>query len=524
MSHASRENIVLIPRPEKIEWLGGHFQIDNETSILFHPTSEALKKIAQLLAEELGKSAPQSTNTEQTRNSISLRQIDDTALGTEGFRLNVSEHGIIIEANAPNGVFYGLQTLRQLLVEKEIPSVAIEDRPRFAFRGFMLDAGRHFYTVEQTKRIIDLISRYKYNRFHWHLTEDQGWRLEIKKHPRLTEIGAWRTGEGNDDYPAGTKLGGFYTQDDAREIVRYATERQIEVIPEIEMPGHSQAVLAAYPELSCTGGPFAVSKRWGIHDDVYCAGNEKVYDLLRDVLDETLEIFPFRQIHIGGDECRKTRWQSCPKCQDRMKQRGLADEKALQSDFIKTMSAYLQERGREVICWDEVLQDGLGQGFIVQEWRGHAPDGYAARAARMHLQAIVSPRQHWYLNTPVVPNPTKRMHPNHHEDLKASYDVDPIPTGLEPEFHKYIIGGEACLWTETIPPRRSDYFIFPRALAAAEVLWSPAQGKDFDEFAARVKKHYPRLEALGVQYGPGMAEEYEHRYDPGHDCYELIPV
>ncbi|MBU0616882.1 MAG: family 20 glycosylhydrolase, partial [Planctomycetes bacterium] len=360
---------------------------------------------------------------------------------------------------------------------------------RYRWRGMLLDCGRHFMTKDFVKRYIDLLAYHKMNVLHWHLTEDQGWRIEIKKHPKLTEIGAWR-GEGDERY------GGFYTREDVKEIVEYAKSRYIAVVPEIEMPGHSLGALAAYPELSCTGGPFKVATRWGVHSEVYCAGNDKVFEFLQDVLSEVIELFPSEFIHIGGDECPKERWQACVKCQARIKTEGLKDEHELQSYFIRRIEKFLNSKGRRLIGWDEILDGGLAPNATVQSWRGMR--GAIAAATAGH-DVISSPTSHCYLDYAQWRAPGEPTWMGF-IDLKTCYSFEPTPTELTPEQAKHVLGLEGNMWTEHAPQARVDWQVFPRLCALAEVGWSPKGKRDWKDFQKRLKAHYPRLDALGVTY------------------------
>ena len=375
--HASAGSLKSKPGGDGILIARG-FAVRTDTIIQVVSPDAADIQIARFLAEKINaptgyKLKVGEPGAGSDSNRIVLVRRGDEAMGAEGYRLEVTEKAVRIEAYQPAGLFYGVQTLRQLLPEEieapdkqqaplggwTVPSVTIEDKPRFPWRGMLLDCGRHFMDKEFVKRYVDLLAYHKMNRLHWHLTEDQGWRIEIKKYPKLTEVGAWR------EYEDGTVYGGFYTQDDVREIVAYAKSRFVTVVPEIEMPGHSVAALAAYPEFSCTGGPFEVETQWGVHKDVYCAGNDRTFKFLEDVLEEVMTLFDSPYIHIGGDECPKDRWKQCPKCQGRIKVEGLKDEHELQSYFIKRMERFLSSKGRRLIGWDEILEGGLAPAATV---------------------------------------------------------------------------------------------------------------------------------------------------------------
>ncbi|MFO7767868.1 MAG: family 20 glycosylhydrolase [bacterium] len=491
----------LIPQPVRIRRGRGPFPLDGKTVIRVDRDAPGLLTTARILAERLQRGAGLSVRVEEAdparpaeRGEIRLTlRGADPVLGEEGYTLRVSEESVLIRAPWPAGVFYGTQTLRQLLppsVENPgglpgpggwtIPAVEIWDRPRYEWRGMLLDSCRHFMTVDFVKRYVDLLASLKMNRLHWHLTEDQGWRIEIRRYPRLTEVGAWR-GEGEERY------GGFYTQEQIRDVVRYAAERGITVVPEIEMPGHSTAALAAYPHLSCTGGPFEVGTRWGVYDDIYCAGKDSTFIFLQDVLTEVLGLFPSPWIHIGADEAPKVRWQAHELDQKRIREEGLEEEHGLQSWFVERIARWLGERGRRIIGWDEVMEGGTSAGTIVQYWRTTAGDSTVFRAASEGHQVISSPTSHCYFDYPYSTTP-----------LEQVYTFDPAPGYLRPSQRERVLGGEFNMWTERAPQRAVDRRMFPRLLAGAEVLWSPEEGRDYSLFLRRVSRFYPRLHALGV--------------------------
>ncbi|HEY2880969.1 MAG TPA: beta-N-acetylhexosaminidase, partial [Pirellulales bacterium] len=401
----------IIPQPAKMEVRAGSFPLTPTTKISVNaaarPTGEYL---AKMLSAALGGEIAVIDQTGEGANAAGAVQIEVNSaleLPTEGYRLDVEPTGVRIFAAAPAGAFYGAQTLRQLLppsieVKKgdagqasalAIPCLHIEDQPRFRWRGLMLDVGRHFFTVDEVKRFLNLMALFKFNTFHWHLTEDQGWRIEIQKYPKLTEAAAWR------DDGHGGKYGGFYTREQIRDVVAYAASLHISVVPEIEMPGHCQAVLAAYPELSCTGGPFTVGTRWGVYKDVYCAGKEQTFEFLESVLSEAFDLFPGETIHIGGDECPKDRWKLCPDCQARIKAEGLKDEKELQSYFIRRIGAFVVSKGKRIIGWDEILEGGLAPNAAVMSW--HGVSGAVAAADADH-DVVLSPTSHCYFDYPQV--------------------------------------------------------------------------------------------------------------------------
>ena len=515
---AEAPEISVIPKPQHIVQQAGFFEINAETKFVIADKS-GLDEVPAVLNEKLKTVAGFSLAIEKdaatTANQIILELGNcHDSLGTEGYVLSVTKDKISIKANATNGIFYGLQTLRQLLpdeiesstkmegVKWIVPVVEIIDNPRFIWRGMLLDCCRHFMEKDFVLRYIDLLAYHKMNRFHWHLTEDQGWRIESKLFPELTEIGAWRTEED------GSRYGGYYTQDEIREVVAYAKNRFIEVVPEIELPGHSLAALAAFPELSCTGGPFEVGNQWGVFKDIYCAGNEKTFEFLEKVYAEAFELFPFEYMHIGGDEAPKFRWENCKKCQQRIKDEGLKDEHELQSYFIARMEKFINKHGRKLIGWDEILEGGLAPSATVQSWRGF--DG-AKEAAEQGHDAIVSPTSHAYFDYTIETT-----------DLKQVYSFDPIPTGLAKEHQKHIIGGECNMWTERAPQDEIDDRMFPRMLAMSEVLWTNKNKKEYGEFHARVQQHYNRLDLLGVDYGfESKAVTVSSKYDSENGSYTV---
>ena len=485
----------IIPQPREMRIDAGSFTINGSTAIV---TSDTFLGIGQYLSDFLaiptGFSLPVSgISGAYPVHSIVIDTVHDSALGTEGYSLQVLPDKIIIRAQGGAGAFYACQTLRQMLplcIESQtamadtqwtVPCAAIRDWPCFPWRGCLLDVGRHFRSKAYVKKYIDLLSYHKMNRFHWHLTEDQGWRIEILGKPKLTQIGAWR-----EDGSGGT-YGGYYSQDDVREIVAYAQSKFVEIVPEIEMPGHCMAALASYPELSCTGGPFVVPTSWGIKEDVYCAGNDSVFTFLEDVLDEVVSLFPSQWIHIGGDECPKARWQACPKCQARMVAEGLADENELQSYFIQRIENYLQTKNKRIIGWDEILAGGLAQNATVQSWRGET--GGISAAAAGH-DAIMSPQSHCYLD-----------YSYSSISMLQALSYNPIPATLPDSAKKYILGLEGCMWGESTPTDSIvDRQTFPRLCALAEAAWLPDSAKDWNSFRDRIGVHGIRLDYLGVKF------------------------
>jgi hexosaminidase len=496
----------IIPLPFHLEKKAGLFRLTAATVIQADLANRWNADYLQaLLAAPTGLTLPVRPLDQTGQNVIQLRLDPALAsLGPEGYRLIVSPAAVTLTAPGTTGVFYGIQSLRQLLpveIEERLPVAGVDwhiacldiiDQPRFAWRGFMLDEGRHFQGRETVLRTLDLMALQKLNIFHWHLTEDQGWRIEIRKYPRLAQIGSHRLGTrkgftaGKHD---GNPHGGFYTQAEIREIVAYAADRHITVVPEIEMPGHSVAALAAYPELSCTGGPFEVATHFGIFPDIYCAGKEVVFSFLQDVLDEVLELFPSPYIHIGGDEAPKKRWKDCPDCQRRMTEQRLKDAHALQVYFTNRIAAYLDMKGRHAIGWNEILEGGLAGSAIVQYWaRGHKKLLEAIR--NDHRKTVMSFCLKTYLDYSYNLLPLSRL-----------YRYEPIPTGLDEEATAAILGVESPLWTEWVPNRaRLDYQIYPRLSALAETGWTPREKKSLPDFRRRLVPFFARLDRLGIQY------------------------
>ncbi len=435
----------------------------------------------------------------------------DPALGEEGYELSVTPQGVTLRAPKPAGLFYGVQTLRQLLLPggKSFPVVEIEDQPRFAWRGLMLDVCRHYFPLEFVLRLIDAMALHKLNVLHWHLTDDQGWRIEIKRYPRLAEVGSRRSAS---PFPAdrhsqdGVPYGGFFTQEQVKQVVAYAAERFIRVVPEIEMPGHAMGALASYPELGCTGGPYQVRTFWGIEKDVFCAGNEQVYTFLENVLDEVLDLFPSQFIHIGGDECPKERWETCPKCQEAIQKNGLQDPHELQSHFVRRIEAYLNRKGRRLIGWDEILEGGLAPNATVMSWRGISG---GIQAAKEGHDVVMTPNSHCYLDyyqaedRDAEPPAIGGFLP-----LETAYAFDPVPEGFSAEEAAHILGGQGNLWTEYIPDEaQASYMLFPRATALAEVFWSDPKRARFRGVPAPGWRFPAAPEADGVELPRGIKKE-----------------
>lgn len=511
------QSLQVIPKPaEVIRGNDGPFLITPKTPIFFI-SGRIMANVIEfnsLLKQIHGMELPWTTEvTDANQKLIYLELIKDSLISDEGYQFISQSEFIKITATHRHGLFYGLTTLLQLMQPSldcdgafSVPACTINDQPRFKYRGMHLDVCRHYFGKEFIKKYIDLLAIHKLNTFHWHLTEDQGWRMEIKKYPRLTEIGAWRNGSmiGHyRDHQLDTiRYGGFYSQDDIREIVKYAESRHVTIIPEIEMPGHALAALAAYPEFSCNGGPFEVGKEWGVFDDVYCAGNESTYKFLEDVLTEVCNLFPGKYIHIGGDECPKTRWKSCAKCQKKIKDLGLKDEHELQSYFIQRIEKFLNSKGKQIIGWDEILEGGLAPNATVMSWRGEQ-GGIDAATQQHHV--IMTPGEYCYFdhyqgNPELEPIAIGGFTP-----IEKVYSYNPVPKELSDSLHQFILGAQANVWTEYIlNEKHVEYMAFPRATALAEVLWTPEKLKDFDDFQIRLLSHFNLLDKLKVNYANSL--------------------
>jgi len=517
----------LVPLPKKLVPQEGEFIFTAETVLSYDPQNPNLEPVISFWRERFSPPTGFSFSLDaERRTNVVQFELTSSFPGSVGaYKLSITPEKIIIQAGTPRGLFYGVQSIRQLLppaiesralVEVEssywkIPCALIEDAPRFQYRGLHLDVGRHFFPVEFIKKYIDLIAYLKLNYFHWHLTEDQGWRIEIKKYPLLTKIGAFRkqtiVGHGRQK-PAvydGIPYGGYYSQEEIREIVNYARQRFVTIIPEIEMPGHSTAALAAYPELGCTGGPYEVSQHWGVHLDVYCAGKEKTFEFLENVLREVLELFPSEYIHIGGDEVPKLRWKECPRCQQRIKEEGLKDEVELQSYFIRRIEKFLVSKGRRLIGWDEILEGGLAPQAIVMSWRGTQG---GIEAARQKHYVIMSPTGYCYFDYYQADPRTQPLAIGGFLPLKKVYSFEPIPEELTPEEAQYILGAQGNVWSEyLVNEKYVEYMAFPRACALAEVTWTPPERKDWWDFLSRLQGFLHHLGALDVNYFRGNVDE-----------------
>ena len=530
-----QNSLNLVPVPAKLEMGKGSFRIDPNTQIVLE--GSGLEKNASFLNDQLQQFLGYKLTVVKAQagnNTIRLNyeRLDNPIAGA--YNLIVDNKGVYIAGDNENGVFYGIQTLLQLAgtsnlkpqtsnLKLTIPQLSITDFPRFQYRGMHLDVGRHFFPVSFIKRYIDYLAAYKYNRFHWHLTEDQGWRIEIKKYPELTGIGAWRNGtiigrypgKGSDNKP----YGGFYTQEEIKEVVAYAATRYIDVIPEIEMPGHSSAAIAAYPWLSCfpskpteipakmiskksmeeqkNGRVKLVQETWGVFDDVFCAGRDSTFTFLQNVIDEVFPLFPSKYFHIGGDESPKAHWKKCPACQLRIKSEKLKDEHELQSWFVQRIEKYLNSKGKTLIGWDEILEGGLAPNAVVMSWRGEKG---GIEAARQKHNVIMTPGNPVYFDHAQSKNEDS-VTIGSYNPIENVYAYEPIPKELNAEQGKYVLGAQANMWTEYMEyPSKVEYMMFPRMTALSEVLWSPKEKRNWEDFERRLPSVYKRLDEQKIHY------------------------
>ncbi|MBL0325835.1 MAG: family 20 glycosylhydrolase [Cytophagaceae bacterium] len=512
LSSFAQNTYNIIPKPQKLEVAKGQFKITNTTPIIVPAGDTEVRKIAEQLSTKIKVVWGYENQITETLKPNGLRFINNAAFAEEAYELKVSPQNIEITASNPKGHFYGYQTLLQLLpieifgssrISKTILAASactVTDEPRFPYRGIMLDVSRHFFPADFIKKLIDNLAVNKINTLHWHLTDDQGWRIEIKKYPKLTEVGSIRkesmVGHYREQKFDGKPYGGFYTQDQIKDIVAYAKSKYVTVIPEIEMPGHAMGALTAYPELGCTGGPYEVRTLWGVEDKVYCP-SEKTFSFLEDVLTEVMDLFPSKYIHIGGDECPKDSWKASAFCQDLMKKEGLKDEHELQSYFIRRIDKFVTSKGRRIIGWDEILEGGLSPNATVMSWRGI--EGGIEAAKQMH-DVIMTPTSYMYLDY-YQGNPAKEpLAIGGFLNLEKTYSFEPQVAELNPEQAKYILGVQGNLWTEYVKtPQHAEYMLFPRALAIAEIGWSD-KTKNFINFSSRLDTHLKRLELMAVNY------------------------
>jgi hexosaminidase len=503
------QELNIIPKPFNTEIKPGRMNTTSLKTIVVPDEQSAIaaRIFSQLLFQKTGRKLPVKIMPKKPlgKGMIYVEIVGGSFPKGEHYMLRAenNEVGITCEYG---GLMHAFQTLVQLFPAKSdaksiFPVVTISDYPRFFYRGMHLDVARHFFPVSFVKKYIDYLSMYKFNTFHWHLTDDQGWRVEIKKYPELTRVGAWRNGTIIGRYPGtgndNTRHGGFYTQQEIKEIVRYAEDRHINIIPEIEMPGHSSAALTAYPELGCTGGPYKVQGTWGVFEEVFCAGNEKTFSFLQEVLDEVIQLFPSKLIHIGGDECPKESWKKCTKCQQRMVAEKLKDEHELQSYFIRRIEKHLNSKGRNIIGWDEILEGGLAPNATVMSWRGE--EG-GIEAAKQNHNVVMTPGGYCYFDHSQTKNEDS-VTIGGYTSLEKVYGYEPVPKELPTAQEKYILGAQANLWTEYIDnPRKVEYMIFPRMLALSEVLWSQKEKRDWNGFEPRMQNHLEWMNRNGINY------------------------
>lgn len=504
----------IIPYPLDLKQNKGEFILDSKVSIISDISLYEATYLKKVLKESCGLDL--AVKNPIQRDSKIIYLLIDSARNkqgsSEGYTLLIHPNTIKVIASTRQGLFYGIQSLMQLIPHEtlnaiKLPCLEIKDQPKFRWRGMHLDVSRHFFPKEDIKKYIDHLARYKMNVFHWHLTDDQGWRIEIKKHPKLTTIGAWRKGSMIGHYNQqqfdSISYGGFYTQEDIKEIVNYAKERHITIIPEIEMPGHAMAALAAYPEYSCTKGPFEVAKNWGVLDDVFCP-KEETFTFLESILAEVIDLFPSEYIHIGGDECPKVRWKKCASCQQIIKDKNLKDEHELQSYFIKRIESYMNSRGRKIIGWDEILEGGLAPNAAVMSWRG--TEG-GIEAAKLKHPVVMSPGSHCYFDHYQGNPKNEPLAIGGYTPVDKVYAYNPIPDQLNREEAQYILGGQANMWTEYIHKFKDvEYMMFPRMLALSEALWGTARPSDFSEFKKRMFEHFHLMDRRGTQYSKAIFE------------------
>jgi hexosaminidase len=520
---ANTNTLAVIPLPQKIALREGVFSLTAETGVYADVASRATAEFVTARMHpatgyplKIGANPPGEA---AIPNGILLTlKKANTNLGPEGYELTVASHSVVIRASTQAGLFYGVQTLFQLLPPEifstnrteraswQIPCVQIEDWPRFKWRGLLFDVSRHFFTKSEVETVLDEMALHKLNTFHWHLTDDHGWRIEIKKYPKLTEVGAWRTSAGfgfdpksSSAYGTDGRYGGFYTQEDIRDVVKYAAARHITVVPEIEMPGHATAALAAYPQFSCTGGPFEPLVTAGIFNGIYDPSKEETFQFLADVLTEVAQLFPGQYIHIGGDEVPKDTWKNSASCQALIKREGLKNEDELQSWFTRRIEKIVNSRGHSMIGWSEILQGGLATNAAVMDWIGGAKE-----AADAGHYVVMTPTAYCYFD--FYQSTNKAAEPEAASwggplALNQMYAFDPMPTNVPPQLQSYILGAQGNLWTERIPNfKHAEYMLYPRACALAEVTWSARGSRDWNDFMRRLQIHVRRFNELNINY------------------------
>ena len=522
----SQNKVVIVPEPVSMEVHSGNFNCNAETQVVAADNVSHIAKMFNYYLEKLyGFTLPVKNNQAKGKQSLIIFKLSKAGDKKDEYKLEATAHQITVSSASKEGLFYGMQSLLQLMPDTKeislsegfsIPQVSINDYPRFQYRGMHLDVGRHFFDVNYVKKYIDYLAYFKYNTFHWHLTEDQGWRIEIKKYPKLTSVGAYRNGTIIGHYPGtgndNLRYGGFYTQEEIKEVIQYAKDRFITIIPEIELPGHASAAIAAYPELSCFPDsataispktPWAgsregkqVQQTWGVFNDIFIP-SENTFKFLENVLDEVIALFPSKYIHIGGDEAPKTYWKESAFCQKLIKEKNLKDEHGLQSYFIQRIEKYLNSKGRKIIGWDEILEGGLAPNATVMSWRGEK-GGIAA--AKEHHDVIMTPTTYCYFDYSQTKNDDS-LTIGGYLPLEKVYNYEPIPKELDPSEEKYILGAQGNLWTEYVPnPAKLEYMVFPRMSALSEVVWSPKDKKDYARFQSELPTLYKKYELWDASY------------------------
>jgi len=509
-----RPVVRIIPLPAEVTDQEGLFTLSNSTKIEISSESDQMRQLASFLTVHTEKyyefSNTVVTSETGDKGSVFLKLDENLKLGKEDYHLSVSSDGVQIEAATPNGLFYGVQTLIQLMpstpkqvTEIILPGVEIKDSPRFSWRGLHLDVSRHFMPKEFILKYLDYMAMHKLNTFNWHLADDQGWRIEIKKYPRLTEVGSERktTMIGHINNPTGVDTiptGGYYSQNDVREIVAYASQRFITIVPGIGMPGHALAALAAYPELGCTGVPYEVATRWGTFNDVYCPGKEGTYTFIKDVIAEMTTLFPGRYIHIGGADCSETRWEKCPQCQLKMKTDSMSNVHDLHNYFVRRIGRTLDSLGRDMVGWDEIVKDTLITKAVVMSWRGQ---NEGIEAIQRKLQTVMSPVKFCNFDQYQTDPKGEPLAVGGLLTLEQVYNFEPVPQDLSRQETRYIIGAQANVWTQYMKtPEYVEYMIFPRVAALSEVLWSTKESRNYPWFKKRMLEQIKRYDAEGIRY------------------------
>jgi hexosaminidase len=521
-------DVRIIPRPERLEMMQGTFDIGPDTRWIVTADDARLRRGVEIMLGEFQKATAfplkleVDTHATDVPNALIFSLVnDDKLMGAEGYTLSINAHSVRVTGSTPAGVFHGMQTLRQLFPPDledstyqaeawSLPCLEISDKPRFAWRGDLLDVSRHFLPVEFINKNIDYLARYKMNVFHWHLTDDQGWRIESKKFPQLTTIGAWRVNHedkdwwGRDPQKPGEKAtyGGYFTQAEIRDVVQYAQDRFITVVPEIDMPGHSRSAIASIPAVSCDGGPYTVATGGVASENTLCPGKEETFQYIDELLGEILPLFPGEYFHVGGDECNKSSWEKCPYCQKRIRSEHLKDEHELQSYFIRRVERIVEAHGKKLIGWDEILEGGLAPNAAVMSWRGERG---GIQAARMGHNVVMTPANFCYLDLKQGDPELEPEMGYSQARLTTVYSYDPVPSELTEDESRHILGVQGNLWGEFIPnEKKAHYMLFPRLLAVAEVGWTPKQDRVWEEFMPRLEYNLQRLKNLGIGYAPSM--------------------